>query len=172
MVCRLMRRRWGNCETGKPRVRRGRQAVAFASVFAMVFVLAASAGIGTAAKPKVKPKPGTYVGIGTAKSGGSKYYLRIGFRIKGGNVDVISLEQSYPGCSGGGYSVSGPLVKRNFDLATNNPSGSPSFREIKGRFATNTAITGTMQVVIPPASTCGTPGTYDYTYSAKRYGGP
>jgi hypothetical protein len=118
-----------------------------------------------------KPEPGTYAGVGAVKVNGTRYEMRIAFKISGGMVEVTTLLNNFPGCSTGAGSTGGPLTGKTFTLT--NPGGSfPTTRDINGRFTDARTVRGTMKTVYPSPASCGTAGTYVYNWIAKRVGKP
>ena len=126
---------------------------------------AQTAGAGT----QLTPKPGTYAGAG-AMIGESGHGMQIGFTFKGGTVEVVILGYTFPGCSGFTSVPDAAIGPNRFQTSITGANN--EFNRLKGRWVKPGMVRGKLVLKRPDDASCGNPGTYRYTYQAKRYGKP
>lgn len=102
--------------------------------------------------------------------GDETHGMQVGFRFKGGEVDVRILGFSLPGCNGF-TSVPVTTIGANpFETSGTGSNGEENL--LKGRWVGAGKVRGKLVLSRPQAASCGDPGTYTYKYSARRYGRP
>jgi hypothetical protein len=128
---------------------------------ACVFLVAAASASG-----HVKPKPGTYSGAGSM-IGDASYGMELAFGFDGATATFKLVGFGAPNCSGYTSVFPAPVAKHRFKATGSNSDRSVV---ITGRWVTPQELTGRMKMTVVPGAMCGTPGTYEYKFSAKRYG--
>lgn len=139
----------------------GRAACAAALAAAALAISSTSATGGT-----VTPKSGTYAGAGNMIGDGN-YGMHLGFTLATTTVEVTILGFAVPGCSGYTSVPQATLNGRSFATSASNASRDTS---LTGRWVKPRKVRGKMVITVPPTTNCGTPGTYTYRYTARRYG--
>lgn len=136
------------------------------AVAAATLVAALTVAPGAGAGDPLVPKPGTYSGGGTMVDNPS-YGMQVGFIFDGATVDTRILGFEVPGCNGFTSVPEVAIGANRFESSASNTHRSTT---LKGRWVRPGLVKGKMILTVPGGSPCGTPGTYVFKYSARRYG--
>jgi hypothetical protein len=134
-----------------------------AAIAACTLILAGAAAPASAKKPR----PGTYSGAGSMV-GDPSYGMELAFGFDGANASFHLVGFTQPACNGYMSVPPAGVAKRRFKLTASN---SDRTIVLKGRWSEPKELSGRMIMTVDPAAVCGTPGTYEYRFGARRYGG-